>query len=1383
VRPESERYKFEKLLSENSLSQSWLASRHDAPGRLFLKLPSDGGDLPLKIKSRILTRSFQLQSRLRVSEVLTAVALHKEGETVVVEYPYLDPTALEEPTIDRLLENRRFALIRLAVIIDFLHLQDIVHLDIKLDNFRLLLGAGRPRMYLLDLDNIETSGRVADHLVSGTPGHIAPEIVNNDRATAKSDLYSIGRSLSLALGEAGRQETALHRGTELERLQRLVQDLTRELPSERPELLLDALKRVDLVDEAQYRAALKSLLSMQLLSRTRELSAAQAYAEMDIKTDLFHAVRLYSLPDELVEDLRAGLAVSPVSTLRLFKTVIARSEVSRFGDFWHVSISDDVLADAFVALDALHSPRGGSGSLADPGMTVQPEEGGVITLKWYLLARRAMGSVSDADSPSRPGAIALERLSAAAASLGRPMEAAELLQAELEHVEAGSLKYLEMLLRLVRYQIGANQAEAAGRSVTEGVDRARRLTSPALELGFKRHSAWLAAHTGDHARAERLLHEVISGADELGLDTERTKAGGDLAAVVLQSGDLVRARKQFDACLELAEARGLQPEIAATFCSYGMLLFEEGDYSRSIDLAKQSMQFLTQSSQRDLLPYIYLNIASCHTRLAEYGKADHWHGRCLNHLQFSPDHMSCAIYYTNLGWSQMVRGQLDEAEETLNRALLLIPSDSARREKVFCLNNLAEIALYRGESERCRSLIRQARTALESNPKAVSSAELDLVESLNAYYYGYPGGLEAIGTACRSLQNLGCAYYAAFGFTVLLIEADPAWWDSNSDILNRVRAGLDTASRVPLFQAQEQLVSLADRQQLSANRRIEIAKKAYRVLEASGHTFLAVRTCALIARLYFASRRPRLGVRFQKQARALAESISNSKLSERYGDYTDEREAADQGRDLLLHSLEGVAEVLAGLDREESPLQKVLQFAVDTVEAERGVLLLRNHPNERLRIKAYVNCDETSLKDIVDYSQNIPMTTLASARPIYVTDALADDRTRKFKSIVAHNIRSVICVPIVVGGRTEGVIYLDHQTIPALFDKGDLEFVQSLAKIVSVIFDTVMRHDRNRQYTSYLEDGLAEMGVESGFITQNETVHRLLGEVRRLAESNMSVLVSGESGTGKEIICRLIHSFSTRKDSPFVKLNCAALAESLAESELFGVADKTATGVRARAGKFEAADGGTLFFDEIGDMPLFLQAKVLRAIENQEFERVGSNKSIFTDIRFVFATNRSLSDMVEEKLFRKDLYYRVCGVEVRIPPLRERPDDVAPLVAHFAKVFCRGRTGPIKISASAMQILEAYSWPGNVRELRHVMEGLSIMRPGMTITPDDLPRDVVEGVREMGPTGGDSDMLEKARIVRALKKANWNQSAAARELNMSLSSLRRRIKKYDIRRS
>ncbi|MBI5103351.1 MAG: sigma-54-dependent Fis family transcriptional regulator [Nitrospirae bacterium] len=295
---------------------------------------------------------------------------------------------------------------------------------------------------------------------------------------------------------------------------------------------------------------------------------------------------------------------------------------------------------------------------------------------------------------------------------------------------------------------------------------------------------------------------------------------------------------------------------------------------------------------------------------------------------------------------------------------------------------------------------------------------------------------------------------------------------------------------------------------------------------------------------------------------------------------------------------------------------------------------------------------------------------------------------------------------------------------------------------------------------------------------------QLKEQIRMAGVSNSRVLILGESGAGKELVARLLHENSPRASRPFVEVNCAAIPQELIESELFGHEKGSFTGAfEMKKGKFEQADGGTLFLDEIGDMSLQTQAKVLRVIETQEFQRVGGNKNIKVDTRILSATNKDLAEEVKKNNFREDLFFRLNVIPINVPALRDRIIDLPDLVEYFLDLFAAEyRQQPKKVSPDAIKILQKHSWPGNIRELKNTLERLVIMTPSRTITAADLAMPASDKQDYFSCTllKDARDMFEKDFIIRKLQENNWNISKTAEVMDIERSNLHRKIKAYEI---
>jgi formate hydrogenlyase transcriptional activator len=405
---------------------------------------------------------------------------------------------------------------------------------------------------------------------------------------------------------------------------------------------------------------------------------------------------------------------------------------------------------------------------------------------------------------------------------------------------------------------------------------------------------------------------------------------------------------------------------------------------------------------------------------------------------------------------------------------------------------------------------------------------------------------------------------------------------------------------------------------------------------------------------------------------------------------------------------------------------------------------------------------------------------------------------------VREGLKSVCCLPLISRNRAIGALVLGRLRDDA-FSQADITFLGQVANQLALAVENALAYSEIRELKEqlskeklYLED---EIRTEMNFaqiIGNSASLRRVLKGVGTVAPTDSTVLIYGETGTGKELIARAIHDLSPRSSKPFVKLNCAAIPTGLLESELFGHEKGAFTGAIAqRIGRFEVADGGTIFLDEIGEIPLELQTKLLRVLQEREFERLGSSRTLRTDARLIAATNRDLEAMVGEQKFRPDLFFRLNVFPAHVPPLRERQGDIPLLVRHFAEQFSRRMNKVMEtIPSATMDALCRYQWPGNIRELQNVVERAVIISTGPVLSVDvsDLrfPRDsrrVEQSAPPKSTTGVLHNVLEeteRGHILEALQRCNWvvaGPSGAAARLGMKRSTLQKRIHKLGIARS
>jgi Nif-specific regulatory protein len=430
-------------------------------------------------------------------------------------------------------------------------------------------------------------------------------------------------------------------------------------------------------------------------------------------------------------------------------------------------------------------------------------------------------------------------------------------------------------------------------------------------------------------------------------------------------------------------------------------------------------------------------------------------------------------------------------------------------------------------------------------------------------------------------------------------------------------------------------------------------------------------------------------------------------------------------------------------------------------------------------------------------SQFLSTTVMREGQAVLARNVMDDSQLGSRDSKGDILATSVICAPIRSEGKVLGVIHLYSTDAGKSTDPDDLEFTLAVADTVAVALENLGRQQALAENLNQIRDENVQLrerlGAESEIVGASEVMNQIARDVARAAPSRATVLIRGESGVGKELVARAVHFSSPRKKGPFVCLNCAALSETLLESELFGHEKGAFTGATERkVGKFEAADKGTLMLDEIGEMNAKTQAKFLRVLEGHPFERVGGSEAIKVDVRTIAATNRDLEKDVAEGTFRRDLYFRLHVLEIIVPALRKRPEDIPQLAEYFLHRFVAETGSKIKgFTPRAMEEMLRYRWPGNVRELKNVIERAVVLTRTQYIDHTDL---VLSALR----TAGDTDMdmsanarearsepssladMERQHILETLTQTGWNKSRAAIILGIERSTLDRKIRRYDL---
>ncbi|HEY0319578.1 MAG TPA: sigma 54-interacting transcriptional regulator [Pyrinomonadaceae bacterium] len=484
-----------------------------------------------------------------------------------------------------------------------------------------------------------------------------------------------------------------------------------------------------------------------------------------------------------------------------------------------------------------------------------------------------------------------------------------------------------------------------------------------------------------------------------------------------------------------------------------------------------------------------------------------------------------------------------------------------------------------------------------------------------------------------------------------------------------------------------------------------------------------------------------------------------------------------------LNTLLKISTVINSIHGLEKLQGRLLELIMEVLPAERGVILLCQNDAEQL--VPTVSLNKLSGKDeIIRVSLTIALQALREGVAIMSNNVSGNSSLTPSESLIASKVNALMCVPILLLDKQLGIIYLDTRDKTVAFDEHHLQLLTAIASMAAVAIESMQHIEQLENENHRITQ---EINIKHQMIGEGKRMRELYQLIAKVAPTDSTVLIRGESGTGKELVARAIHSNSLRAHKPFIAINCATLTESLLESELFGHEKGAFTGaVKQKLGKLEVADGGTVFLDEVGELAPNIQAKLLRVLQEREFERIGGTRPIKVDIRIIAATNKDMEEAVRQGNFRQDLYYRLNIIAFVIPPLRERREDI-PLLASFFASECskRVKRKPVRVSAEARTYLMNYDWPGNVRELENAIERAVVLGSTDLIMPEDLPEAILETVTAQGaPIAKFYDVLRETKkqlIINAIQQANGNYAEAARLLGVHPNNLHRLIRNMNLK--
>ena len=466
-----------------------------------------------------------------------------------------------------------------------------------------------------------------------------------------------------------------------------------------------------------------------------------------------------------------------------------------------------------------------------------------------------------------------------------------------------------------------------------------------------------------------------------------------------------------------------------------------------------------------------------------------------------------------------------------------------------------------------------------------------------------------------------------------------------------------------------------------------------------------------------------------------------------------------------------ISQALNSVSYEDSLIGETLDLIIKVLNAERGLFVKYNETDGEFSIIGARNIQKEDISDLSVFSSGVLQKVIEKGEPCLYHDVQNDPSVSQFKSIQIHNIKSILGVPIKRDHKIWGVILVDSKADRKEFNDGNLVFLSFFSNLVSLALDKIIKMQELQKENMILRNQLQSAKTIPELVGKSPAMQKLAALIHKVAGTDATVLLLGESGTGKELIAKAIHNLSKRKDMPYLAQFCGSIPDTLLESELFGYKKGAFTGATSdKKGLFEVAHDGTFFLDEIADISVALQAKLLRVLQNKEIIRLGDTQVIKVDARVITATNKDLKLLSKEGKFREDLFYRLNVFPIKIPPLRDRNGDIPLLVDHFLKKFSDKE---IHIDSKALKVLENYTWPGNVRQLENVVQRALILCDDSKLMKEHIVIEDDPGDESFSGTLKD---FEKVLLKERLIEYNGNRTLVANSLGVSVRWVQLKVK-------
>jgi transcriptional regulator with GAF, ATPase, and Fis domain/Tfp pilus assembly protein PilF len=1019
-------------------------------------------------------------------------------------------------------------------------------------------------------------------------------------------------------------------------------------------------------------------------------------------------------------------------------------------------------------------------------------------------ARLLQLAIPDWEGPTAVGPKLL--LAEARHSAGDYGPAAEILEGVLREV-SGDAERSETLSLLGRVRAGRGEYDAAVEAWSEALEL---MKDPSSRARLQKDLGRMLLKRGDYPHAEEVTRAALEEVDEA--DPLRADLLCTLGMVLDYGGDAQGALERYGEALRLARACGARREESAVLTYEAIAHQRIGDYDQARQAYSQSLAIAQEIGEVGSMAVLHGNLGSLTYLAGEPMRALEHYRSALRLARRVGRESTAVTARANLGLLHLYMGEFERARHELEGALRDAVRLGMRQIAAQATAHLGELALRQGRLDRAVDLYRDARTGFEEVGQRREVVEVELDLALARIQRSTPSDLREVGSTLDRLRHtlLEGSLEALEPQLELadarLAEARGEEEQALSRFERAAKRAQEVGARDVEWQADADAAELLLRRgaPLAAKRRLQ---RAVELLEQVAATL---------------PREQRKS--FWQDPRRCHARRSLEQISTDGEDASLSRDRDRSTTEMLFRLLEINKRINSDHDL-PTLFTRIMDSAVELTDAERGFLLLVNEAGE-LKMTTARDFDQGTPDDAhLQFSRSIAESVLIDGEPVITVNAMDDNRFNEYLSVHKLRLQSVLCIPIRARGRVIGVLYMENRLRRGGFSEPDQRILLAFADQVAIALETSRLMAELTRRTRELETAKAE--IESlydergkllsqrtaqlaaarrdlrqamdqikgrvgfhGIVGQSGPMLKVFAVLDRVREADVPVVIAGESGTGKEMVARAIHGSGPRSKKPFVAINCGAIPETLLESELFGHMRGSFTGAdRDKKGLLQAAQGGTVFLDEIGDMPLKMQLDLLRVLQEKKVRPLGCERDLEIDVRVLAASNRPLRELIQRGSFREDLYYRLSVVEIVLPPLRDRADDVPLLVDHFlGQISVRFKAEKRGVTREAMRTLMSYPWPGNVRQLEHALMNAWVMCDGDTIDVVDLTLETVIHAptseqlvpSSLPATVQDRKDLEKQRILEALEQTGWNKSKAADVLGMPRRTLYRRLRAYGI---